>query len=895
MSEEDRNRGMFKTAGEPEEEDANSKVTKGLYVDSPVGDIVTSFEPLMNGGSGKGNKGFNPGITNQQNTRLKETGTAKNISYSEEETISNISEQDHKDIEKNHNELGFEQNKFGLVERNKINFNKVLFCEEDMESLLCFSSKNSVSDQHQDLFRISISDRFFSLKSVTSVSVVPTKYYGIGVDMRSSTNTNKHCVKHRFFLLPLNEQYFKVLIKLIGLRFWTKVIPSCGVFYIIDSRTIEQNWNIWGVFKQKGLLLKWAIFAYYNDENSDMSEKVDSPDFSGLDLLKFNGENCEFNNVKNIVNMRGKSENNEQSIYEEKSFVSNETENNEKISKSYCKNFAATKEQQRCGIPKKSKKVAGRQRLTRISKHAKKSRKSRIRLVRKYLQSCTQNDSVLGTVVYNYTDIPETDNFMFPTNNQDSNRRSRQEHGQPQRSSAQQHSTLESDTPGRVSDDVRDPPGQQSIYIPPGDNRLEQYRLSTFEHYPISSPTTRKSLAKAGFYFTGFFDRVKCFACARTVERWNNTDIPSDVRWHKESCPFPRGEDCGNVPIRSLFGGINIGGASAQWNSRQNEQVLEQRDPITGAITRVVRFPADLPERVRQTGGSFRIGPNNTVHIQNGPGTTRGRLPGVQQAPMPPNQWRMANVISSDHRRFLTNLHLNRELDSTDGKRNIWNSMETLKGCNVDKTIIYDRLKIQEKGNEKKDMVPPPLNPNNGSVAQPNIAPAPGIRGYLERYETYFDIPIYKRCPSLHLEQLARIGFKFIKPDPGQAGRIICTDCGKLHSFTDIIRRSPKNFVWHENGCSFENKRFPCDHCENLNVHEQDWEWCNKCGQDILPVKAFSELEQHLQMIPEQQAQQNHAFISCLVCNQDVDSRQNVDTCTVCGGPLCICYGYHNH
>nr|XP_039258085.1 uncharacterized protein LOC120334645 [Styela clava] len=235
------------------------------------------------------------------------------------------------------------------------------------------------------------------------------------------------------------------------------------------------------------------------------------------------------------------------------------------------------------------------------------------------------------------------------------------------------------------------------------------------------------------------------------------------------------------------------------------------------------------------------------------------------------------------------------EIPTNKDSSDLTDSMEACTVCNDDKTISSDILKIQEKGNEKKDMVPPPLNPNNGSVAQPNIAPAPGIRGYLERYETYFDIPIYKRCPSLHLEQLARIGFKFIKPDPGQAGRIICTDCGKLHSFTDIIRRSPKNFVWHENGCSFENKRFPCDHCENLNVHEQDWEWCNECGQDILPVKAFSELEQHLQMIPEQQAQQNHAFISCLVCNQDVDSRQNVDTCTVCGGPLCICYGYHNH
>ncbi|XP_077976728.1 uncharacterized protein LOC144432460 [Styela clava] len=227
----------------------------------------------------------------------------------------------------------------------------------------------------------------------------------------------------------------------------------------------------------------------------------------------------------------------------------------------------------------------------------------------------------------------------------------------------QQYCQVVSD--GRVSDDARDPPGQQSIYIPPGDNRLEQYRLSTFGHFPVTCPTSRKSLAKSGFYFTGFYDRVKCFACGRTVERWNDTDNASDIRWHKESCPFPRGEDCGNVPIRNLFSGINISGGrfTAASSSGQTEQVLQQRDPTTGAITRTVRFPADLPERVGQQGGTFQIGPNNTIHIQNGPSTTRGRLPGVQQAPMPPNQWRMANVISSDHRRFLTNLHLNRELD----------------------------------------------------------------------------------------------------------------------------------------------------------------------------------------------------------------------------------------
>nr|XP_039257868.1 LOW QUALITY PROTEIN: uncharacterized protein LOC120334414 [Styela clava] len=213
---------------------------------------------------------------------------------------------------------------------------------------------------------------------------------------------------------------------------------------------------------------------------------------------------------------------------------------------------------------------------------------------------------------------------------------------------------IESD--GAVSDDIRDPPGQQSIYIPPGDSRLEQYRLSTYEHYPISSPTTRKSLAKAGFYFTGFFDRVKCFCCARTVELWNDIDSPSDIRWHKNDCLFIRGHDSGNIPMKSLFNRSNAQASS----SRQQEEVLQQIDQNTGNVLRTVHYPADLPERVRQTGGTFEIGSNNTIRIQTGPGLQNTGNGGNSSQP---RRWRMENVISSDHRRFLTNLHLNRELD----------------------------------------------------------------------------------------------------------------------------------------------------------------------------------------------------------------------------------------
>ncbi|XP_077965737.1 uncharacterized protein LOC120334150 isoform X2 [Styela clava] len=213
------------------------------------------------------------------------------------------------------------------------------------------------------------------------------------------------------------------------------------------------------------------------------------------------------------------------------------------------------------------------------------------------------------------------------------------------------------DSDGRIYAGNGDPPGQHCYYISSGHNRLEQYRLSTFKHFPVTCPISKKSLAKAGFYFTEFFDRVKCCACGRTVERWNDTDNPNDIKWHKPDCSFAHGQECGNIPIQSLFR------TSEQSKTLAKEKVLQQRD-ATGEVVRTVRYPADLPERIRQTGGTFEIGPNNAMKIQAGPGRQNtGNVGGLAAQAPSPRRWRMANVISSDHRRFLTNLHLNRELD----------------------------------------------------------------------------------------------------------------------------------------------------------------------------------------------------------------------------------------
>ena len=94
---------------------------------------------------------------------------------------------------------------------------------------------------------------------------------------------------------------------------------------------------------------------------------------------------------------------------------------------------------------------------------------------------------------------------------------------------------------------ARDPPGQRCIYIPPGNNHEESYRLSTFLKYPTDSPVNPRSLAASGFYFTGYKDRVKCFSCGNCVENWVTSDDVRANRWHKFDCKMMLGEDSGNI------------------------------------------------------------------------------------------------------------------------------------------------------------------------------------------------------------------------------------------------------------------------------------------------------------------------------------------------------------
>ncbi|XP_004689103.1 PREDICTED: baculoviral IAP repeat-containing protein 3 [Condylura cristata] len=71
------------------------------------------------------------------------------------------------------------------------------------------------------------------------------------------------------------------------------------------------------------------------------------------------------------------------------------------------------------------------------------------------------------------------------------------------------------------------------------DFSCELYRMSTYSTFPAGIPVSERRLARAGFYYTGVNDKVKCFCCGLMLDNWKQGDSP--IEKHKKlypSCSF---------------------------------------------------------------------------------------------------------------------------------------------------------------------------------------------------------------------------------------------------------------------------------------------------------------------------------------------------------------------
>ena len=127
-----------------------------------------------------------------------------------------------------------------------------------------------------------------------------------------------------------------------------------------------------------------------------------------------------------------------------------------------------------------------------------------------------------------------------------------------------------------------------------GDLCSEQRRLNTFQSWPLSAAVPPSALAKAGFYYLGQTDRVRCAFCSGTLKNWQHGDDAfTEHRKHFAHCPFIQGHDAGNIPLEENRGSTAVQPSAA--NEPDPEEVKE-RDVLPEVVTAAVLLHPRHPE-----------------------------------------------------------------------------------------------------------------------------------------------------------------------------------------------------------------------------------------------------------------------------------------------------------
>lgn len=149
-------------------------------------------------------------------------------------------------------------------------------------------------------------------------------------------------------------------------------------------------------------------------------------------------------------------------------------------------------------------------------------------------------------------------------------------------------------------------------------------RLNSFRGSSVTQQVSAEKLARAGFYFTGQADRVRCFSCRKTVENWCEEDVP--VERHKEvspsclflSCTHRTGSD-------SLFSNGSVSNEEAadfQYRLRTGEVVDESTYPMSphmrseeARLQTFSSWPSNSPMRPRELAqaGFYYLGRSDMV------------------------------------------------------------------------------------------------------------------------------------------------------------------------------------------------------------------------------------------------------------------------------------------
>ncbi|OQV22200.1 E3 ubiquitin-protein ligase XIAP [Hypsibius exemplaris] len=95
----------------------------------------------------------------------------------------------------------------------------------------------------------------------------------------------------------------------------------------------------------------------------------------------------------------------------------------------------------------------------------------------------------------------------------------------------------------------------------------EECRLMSFRKWPVSAPVSADRLARAGFFYLGRDDAVRCFSCGGILENWNyGDDVMKKHRKSFPSCHFIQRQSH-NVPF-----------LKSSMESKLHMQLLESMD-----------------------------------------------------------------------------------------------------------------------------------------------------------------------------------------------------------------------------------------------------------------------------------------------------------------------------
>ncbi|KAE8286186.1 E3 ubiquitin-protein ligase XIAP [Larimichthys crocea] len=160
------------------------------------------------------------------------------------------------------------------------------------------------------------------------------------------------------------------------------------------------------------------------------------------------------------------------------------------------------------------------------------------------------------------------------------------------------------------------------------DFSLINSRLDSFRGSSLAQQVSAERLARAGFYYTGHADRVRCFSCQKTVENWCRGDTP--VERHKEVSPSCRFLSCthrtlfNSIPDNTLTNGstYNEEAEDMEFRLRTGEVVDETTYPMAphmsseeARLQTFTSWPSTAPVRSRDLAqaGLYYLGESDQV------------------------------------------------------------------------------------------------------------------------------------------------------------------------------------------------------------------------------------------------------------------------------------------